>query len=158
MERLLPKGSCGLDFGSGPGPTLSLMFAENGFPMEIYDPFYASDTSVLDKTYDFITATEVVEHLQQPLKSLNKIWSCLKPGGYLGIMTKLVIDKKAFAKWHYINDDTHICFYARHTFHWLAELWQTKPIFFGNDVILLQKNKTPRPGTMGGRRHLVRGE
>ncbi len=139
MSSLLSTDSCGLDFGSGPGPTLSLMFEELGYPMKIYDPFYANDKSVLETQYDFVTATEVVEHFHNPAQSLNQMWQCLKPGGYLGIMTKLVIDKTAFAKWHYKNDPTHVCFFSTNTFDWLTNHWQAKVVFREKDVIILQK-------------------
>jgi len=139
MINRLPIGSRGLDFGCGPGPTLSVMFEELGYPMAIYDLFYAADESVLEIEYDFVTATEVVEHLQSPKQSLNRMWRCVKPGGHLGIMSKLVIDQKAFANWHYKNDDTHICFYSEETFGWLARQWRTEPVFVGKDVIIFQK-------------------
>ncbi len=138
QERLLPN-SFGLDFGSGPGPTLSLMFEEAGHRMEIYDPFYAPQTAVCYQLYDFITATEVVEHLHKPKQELHRLWSLLKPGGTLGIMTKLVIDQPAFAKWHYKNDMTHVCFFSRQTFIWLAAQWQADLTFLHQDVILLHK-------------------
>ncbi|MBX3051120.1 MAG: class I SAM-dependent methyltransferase [Caldilineaceae bacterium] len=135
----MSAGSHGLDFGCGPGPTLSVMFAELGYPMAIYDPFYAPDESVLEKVYDFVTATEVVEHLRNPAQSLAQIWRCVKPGGYLGIMTKLVIDRAAFATWHYKNDDTHICFFSRKTLGWLAREWGAAPLFVGADITIFQK-------------------
>src|SRR5690554_2011507 len=37
VERLR-GGDQGLDYGSGPGPTLSLMLQEAGFPTATYDP------------------------------------------------------------------------------------------------------------------------
>ncbi len=141
MFERLPVGSRGLDFGSGPGPTLSVMFAERGYPMTIYDPLYAPDASVLEEEYDFVTATEVVEHFRNPAQSLSQMWGCVKPGGYLGMMTKLVIDQAAFANWHYKNDDTHICFFSRKTFGWLAWQWQTEPVFVGKDVTIFQKSR-----------------
>jgi|TARA_B110000977_G_scaffold187863_1_gene255445 hypothetical protein len=129
----------GLDFGSGPGPTLSLMLSEEGHNMAIYDPFYAPDTNVLKQTYDFITITEVAEHLSAPRLELDQLWGLLRPGGWLGIMTKLVIDEPAFAGWHYKNDPTHISFFSRETFKHLAQHWSTEVEFIGDDVILLQK-------------------
>jgi hypothetical protein len=137
-ERLAPA-STGLDFGSGPGPTLSVMFAEAGHRMSIYDPFYAPDLTVFQRQYDFITATEVVEHLHCPGAELDRLWPCLKSGGVLGIMTKLVIDHEAFARWHYKDDLTHVCFYSRQTFLWLAGYWQAGLVFEGQDVIILEK-------------------
>ncbi|WP_455206577.1 class I SAM-dependent methyltransferase [Kaarinaea lacus] len=141
MKEKLKSGSRGLDFGSGPGPTLSLMFEELGFPMKIYDHFYANDEFVLQQQYDFITTTETVEHLHHPKTELERLWSLLKPGGLLGIMTKLVIDRDAFANWHYKNDPTHVCFFSNETFRWLADLWHAKIEFTGNDVILFEKIK-----------------
>ena len=137
MQAQLSPHSHGLDFGAGPGPTLSLMFEEAGHRMAIFDPFYAPDETVFDHQYDFITATEVVEHLRQPQKELDRLWGCLKPGGTLGIMTKLALDVEAFARWHYKNDLTHICFYSQETFRWLADRWGVEVVFVGKDVILL---------------------
>jgi cyclopropane fatty-acyl-phospholipid synthase-like methyltransferase len=136
--RLAP-GSHGLDFGSGPGPTLSVMFEEVGHRMAIYDPFYSADTSPLSARYDFVTASEVVEHFRDPAVDLNRIWSCVKPDGLLAIMTKLALDREAFARWHYKNDRTHICFFSRETFEWLATEWNVDLDFAGDDVVLLSR-------------------
>ena len=137
-SRLEPE-SRGLDFGSGPGPTLSVMFEEAGYRMAIYDPFYAPDRSVLDERYDFVTASEVVEHLHRPRRVLDRLWSLLRPGGILGIMTKRVLDRDAFSRWHYKNDPTHVCFFSLETFEWLAEHWQAELTVCGADVVLLRR-------------------
>jgi len=107
--------------------------------MAIYDPFYAPDLSVLETQYAFVTATEVAEHLHHPGRDLNKLWSCLKPGGTLGIMTKLALNQEAFRKWHYKNDPTHVCFFTRASFAWLGAQWQAELLFPAQDVILLGK-------------------
>jgi len=138
-SRLSP-GSRGLDFGSGPGPTLSVLFEEAGYSMDLYDPFYAPDKNVYKQQYDFITASEVVEHLHNPAGELDQLWSILKPGGWLGVMTKLALDKEAFSNWHYKSDPTHVCFFSKETMNWLAGKWTTEALYFGNDVILFQKN------------------
>ncbi len=135
----LPTHAYGLDFGSGPGPTLSVMFAEQGYPMAIYDPFYAPDTSVLSQTFDFITATEVVEHLSQPGDVLTQLAALLVPGGYLGLMTKRVTNAEAFARWHYISDPTHISFFSETTFHWWARANNLSVEFPGSDTVILHK-------------------
>ena len=139
LQKRLPPGSCGLDFGSGPGPTLSVMFNEIGHPMEIYDTFYAMEPSVLARHYDFITATEVLEHLHNPRQELDRLWTLLKPGGHLGIMTQLVEDGHSFSQWYYKRDLTHVCFYSRQTFQWLAHWWQAEVEFADKNVILFQK-------------------
>jgi len=139
-QRLTP-GACGLDFGSGPGATLNLMFDEVGHVMQIYDPFYAPDVQPLQLHYDFITATEVLEHLHHPRLELDRLWSCLKPNGWLGIMTKRVLDQEAFSAWHYKNDPTHVCFFSIETFQWLAEHWCATLTILGDDVVLFFKTQ-----------------
>nr|WP_320113891.1 class I SAM-dependent methyltransferase [uncultured Desulfuromonas sp.] len=141
LQQRLANGALGLDFGCGPGPTLSVMAVECGLEMQLYDPFYAPDQSVLTQRYDFITATEVVEHLHHPAEDLDRLWQLLQPGGILAIMTKLVIDQQAFQNWHYKNDRTHVRFFSRQTFHWLAEKWQAQLAFVDKDVIFLHKNE-----------------
>lgn len=145
QARLAPASS-GLDFGCGPGPTLSVMFTEAGHRMAIYDSFYADDPAVFDRTYDFITATEVVEHLHHPMRELDRLWRCLKPGGLLAIMTKRVIDRQAFAAWHYKNDLTHVCFYSEGTFTWLAGQWHAGLDFVDKDVVILTKPEASADG------------
>jgi len=135
----LSLGSSGLDFGCGPGPALSHMFEEAGYDMSLYDKFYYPDRSVLQKTYDFITSTEVLEHISDPSEVLPRLWALLKPGSVLGIMTKLVRSPEAFASWHYKNDKTHICFYSKETFKWLASTLEAQTEFIGSDVIILTK-------------------
>ena len=140
MQHRIPPKSRGLDFGSGPGPTLSLMFEEVGHQMEIYDHFYAPALSTLHQPYDFITATEVVEHLHRPGFELDRLWSLLKPAGILGVMTQLVPKDKPFADWYYLTDPTHVCFFSQSTCTWLAEHWQAGLTFSDNNVMLFHKN------------------
>jgi hypothetical protein len=139
MMDKLSGGEEGLDFGSGPGPTLSLMFQERGFPVSNYDPFYAPESSVLEKQYDFITATEVFEHFSSPADEIDLIWSLLKPGGYLGIMTKLWSDLSLFSSWHYKNDETHITFYSKKSFDYIAHKLSAQIQMPSDDIIILKK-------------------
>jgi 2-polyprenyl-3-methyl-5-hydroxy-6-metoxy-1,4-benzoquinol methylase len=141
MAKLAPNAR-GLDFGSGPGPTLSVMFEEQGYPMAIFDPFYAPDASVLTQTYDFITATEVVEHLSQPGQVLTQLSAQLEPEGYLGLMTKRITSAEAFARWHYISDPTHISFFSEETFRWWAQKNSLGVEFPGPDAVILYKTLT----------------
>lgn len=140
MNDRLSPASTGLDFGSGPGPTLSVMFEEAGHDVSIYDPFYAPNQIPLTRQYDFVTASEVVEHFRNPAEDLQQLWSCVKPGGLLGVMTKQARDQASFAKWHYKNDPTHVSFFASETFDWLTEKWHAELTFVGSDVIVLAKN------------------
>jgi hypothetical protein len=138
LERLDAKQT-GLDFGCGPGPTLSVLLEEQGQLVDLYDPFYYNDPTVFYKKYDFICATEVVEHLRNPDKEFTALFEMLNRGGWLGIMTKLVSDDRAFSQWHYIRDMTHICFYSRATFEYLSRRFRAELTIAANDVILLKK-------------------
>ena len=145
-QRLAPR-SRGLDFGCGPGPTLSKMFEEAGHSVALYDPFYAPDRSVLSARYDFITLSEVVEHMAQPGKVLDDLWAGLAPDGWLGVMTKRVRDQDAFRTWHYITDPTHIGFFSEATFQWLTGRWSAMGVsatlvVAGADVVLIEKGLT----------------
>lgn len=139
--RIVP-GSSGLDFGSGPGPTLSIMFEEAGHNVSIYDPFYSPDRAPLTRLYDFVTASEVVEHFGNPCEDLSRLWSCVRPGGVLGIMTKQVVDEASFSDWHYKNDLTHVSFFSSETFHWIAAEWSAELTIIDRDVILLAKSRS----------------
>ena len=143
-DRVSPPAT-GLDFGSGPGPTLSLMLAESGYAMAIYDKFYAPAASALDAHYDFITATEVFEHLDAPASTLAQLLACLRPGGWLVIMTKRARDREAFARWHYIRDPTHVAFFSDETFAWMAAQWDLRLEVVGRDVVALRKTCQREP-------------
>lgn len=99
--------------------------------------------------YHFITATEVVEHLADPGTDLRRLWSLLRPGGLLVLMTKRVLTVDAFRHWHYKNDRTHISFFHEETFRFLAKHWLeggAELDIVGKDVVTLRK-PTHRHGT-----------
>ncbi|GAB3318266.1 class I SAM-dependent methyltransferase [Haliea atlantica] len=139
LLQRLPAASAGLDFGCGPGPALAAMLEEAGHRVALYDLFYHADIAVWRECYDFITATEVVEHLHAPGAELDRLWAHLRPGGWLGVMTKLVRDREAFAGWHYKNDPTHVCFFSRQTWQWWAARQGTVAEFVAADALLLRK-------------------
>ncbi len=130
------KGDKGLDFGCGPGPTLSLMFEEVGYSVDLFDKFYANNLEVFERQYDFITATEVVEHLREPRVEMDRLLGMLKQGGVLAVMTQMISEKVDFASWYYKNDPTHIRFFSKKTMYYLAKQWGIKVTFFGDNVAL----------------------
>lgn len=119
-ERVAP-GAEGLDYGSGPGPTLSVMLEERGLLMSIYDPFFAPEREALGRTYDLVTCSETAEHFFNPAAELRRLDALLRPGGWLGIMTGVLTDDVVFEDWWYARDPTHVCFYAPSTLRWIAE-------------------------------------
>ncbi len=140
LQRLIPN-QLGLDFGCGPGPALAVMLEEEGHSISLYDPYFHDTPKILDYSYDFITATEVVEHFASPEHEFKRFFMILKNGGTLGLMTKMVLSPAAFSRWHYIQDQTHICFYSRKSFEYIAGKNNADLEFIGNDVILMRKKQ-----------------
>lgn len=151
VPRLKP-GSHGLDYGSGPGPTLSVMIAEQGFAMSIYDPFFADDPATLQCAYDFITCTETVEHFTQPSTEFSRLDGLLQPGGLLGIMTQMRNPDQgvagaategrmdpAFSEWWYLRDETHVGFYTAGTMRWIAQRFGWQVDFPAPTITIFQK-------------------
>lgn len=131
----------GLDFGCGPASALVSVLEEAGHVMERYDPHYSPDAAVLQRQYDFICATEVVEHLHEPGREFERLFALLRPGGRLAIMTKLVLDRERFRTWHYIRDPTHVCFFSRQVFLHLGRRFHAHVEFIDKDVIFLRREQ-----------------
>lgn len=134
-----PPGSEGLDFGCGPGDALARLFAERGRKAIGYDPFYAPDESVWTREWDFIAASEVLEHLHRPARELDRLFRVLKPGGWLGFLTGWLPDRADFAAWPYLNDPTHIAFYGPEPFARIAERWKVESVLIRPRVALFRK-------------------
>ncbi len=125
------NGKKGLDFGSGPSPVLALLMSDTyGYNMDIYDLFYSPQKSYLNKTYDLITSTELVEHLEDPLAYFSLFIKLLNDEGILAIMTNFhQKNDKEFMNWHYIRDRSHISFYNYRTFEVIAEKLYLKILY-----------------------------
>ncbi|WP_232506981.1 class I SAM-dependent methyltransferase [Idiomarina piscisalsi] len=141
LEKL-STGMTGLDFGSGPGPTLNVMLEEQGMKMSIYDIFYAPDSGQLSRQYDFVTCSEVAEHFREPGKTWRQLTSLVKPKGYIGIMTWMFTKETAeqFNQWQYKGDPTHVSFYTPKTMQWIAQHFQLSLEILSEQVILLRKD------------------
>jgi len=105
----------------------------------VYDPFYAPDETVWLRQYDFVTASEVLEHLHRPAAELDRLFGVLKPGGWLGVMTQPWREPDALPTWSYLRDPTHVCFYSRPVFEYIAARWRAEPAYVGDDVVLLRR-------------------
>lgn len=149
VERL-EGGARGLDYGAGPGPTLSLMMAERGFPTSVYDPFFAPDNAVLDDTYDFVTCTETAEHFFDPGAEFERLGGLLRPGGWLGMMTQLLMPRRVFARWRYVRDPTHVVFYRPRTLGWIADHFGWRLERPRRNVALFQKSPFTSTDSAGG--------
>ncbi|MGH1365908.1 MAG: class I SAM-dependent methyltransferase [Calditrichia bacterium] len=136
---LLPTGASGLDFGCGPGPALARMLKEADFEMTLFDPYYANNPEVLEKIYDFVVCTETAEHFRNPEKEWKTLVELVKEDGYLGIMTQQLTELKRFPTWHYIRDDTHVSFYSRETFDWLANSYTLNIVYHTRTAVIFKK-------------------
>ena len=67
----LPRGAAGLDYGSGPSPTLATMLRALGFTVDVYDPFFApSRDGYLDEVgigHCFVCSYERTEMVAEDL-------------------------------------------------------------------------------------------
>ncbi|CAD2222581.1 methyltransferase [Angomonas deanei] len=140
------EGRTGLDFGCGPCPALASIFQKRGATVDLYDKFYFKNDAVMESEnkYDFITATEVFEHLAEPRKIFVELWEKLKFDGILVVMTKRAEGSvEKFRNWHYKRDKTHICFFTDNTFKWVSQnLIDGELLFYSKDVVVLTKKRT----------------
>ena len=132
-------GARGLDYGSGPGPTLSLMLEEEGYPTETYDPFFSPNAAVLEQRYDFLTCSETAEHFYEPAIEFEQLVKLLLPEGHLALMTLLLQDISRFSDWWYRRDPTHVCFYQPSTIRWIAQRWNLRIAHMTERVVIMQK-------------------
>lgn len=127
-----------LDFGCGHNPVLAQILTEMKYNTNYYDPYFFPN---LEKTkkYDLVVSTEVFEHLINPLESFQIILNLLNENGSISIMTKF-IPKDNFENWWYLSDETHISFYNKKTFEYLANKFNLKILFCDDkELIVLQK-------------------
>lgn len=120
LERV-PKGSHGLDFGCGPDSYLARMLEDEELRIDRYDPFFAPNTSLLERKYDFVYASEVLEHLYDPVREIERLRDLIRPGGYLFAMTAFTSETLDFPNWYYRRDPTHVVFYSPRTFAWIRD-------------------------------------
>ncbi|MFG1494643.1 class I SAM-dependent methyltransferase [Halobacteriovorax sp. ZH4_bin.1] len=141
LSERLSENSYGLDFGCGPGPTISKEMKKRGHHVEDYDIYYANKPELLEKQYDFVTSTEVWEHFYEPEKDIKKCWDLVKPGGHLGVMTYFTPEEKEkFSNWWYLRDETHVGFYNEAVFRYIAKELGASLEILSRQVVILKKD------------------
>jgi ribosomal protein L37AE/L43A len=120
LRARLRPGLSGLDYGCGARPALVAMLREAGQDVALYDPFFHPDPAPLQRSYDFITCTEVAEHFHRPADEFDRLGQMLKPGGWLAVMTCFQTVDSRFADWRYRRDPTHVVFYREASLRMIA--------------------------------------
>jgi 2-polyprenyl-3-methyl-5-hydroxy-6-metoxy-1,4-benzoquinol methylase len=84
----LERSTTLLDYGCGSGHFVRYA-REHGVQAEGYDPYSEEfeDASVLDSRYDFVTAQDVLEHVDDPCALLGDLKGYTAPGGCMAIGT-----------------------------------------------------------------------
>ncbi len=117
VTKIFGTKSIGLDYGSGTDSAISFLLTNENYTINKYDPLFNSDTCVLSaSSYDFVLVCEVAEHLYAPAAEFKKIFSLLKPGGAVFVMTSLLSPAIDFPTWSYRRDETHVGFFSAKTF------------------------------------------
>lgn len=137
----LAPGSRGLDYGSGPGPTIQVILEEQGHHVTNFDTYFAFNPLVFSETYDFVTCSETAEHFFNPISDFSRMDLALRPGGVLGVMTGMLEDDSHFPDWWYLKDPTHVCFYRTETMHWLAHYFGWSLDLPRENVSIFKKSK-----------------
>ncbi|WP_052078688.1 class I SAM-dependent methyltransferase [Spirochaeta lutea] len=131
LMEFIPRGSTGLDYGSGPYPMLAQVMTDRGYSVEIFDPFFAP-RSPRSTDFSWVSCCEVAEHFYKPLEDWERLASFLAPRGVLGVRTNLVkpdMTPGLFQGWHYPRDPTHVSLYRQETMAWLARHLNLEIIF-----------------------------
>jgi len=130
-----PSTAKGLDYGAGTGPVVAQVLSEKGYDIRLYDMYFHPDTDALKTSYDYIVASEVVEHFKSPFQEFKRLKSLLKPGGVLYCKTSLLDFAPAFDAWKYKDDQTHLVFYHSQSLEWIKTTLGFSSLTYNTNLI-----------------------
>ena len=116
LSLLFPDAERSLDYGAGHGIFVRLM-RDSGFNFSWYDLHASNDYArgfehSQNRTYDFLTSFEVLEHLVDPLAELSNMMS-LSPNVFVSTEVLPHPAPKVSEWWYYgTNGGQHISFYT----------------------------------------------
>jgi 2-polyprenyl-3-methyl-5-hydroxy-6-metoxy-1,4-benzoquinol methylase len=98
IQRKVPKGSAVLEIGGGEGIFLE-MVKKAGYEVELIEPSFTASqrakerglkvhndyfqNSSFDQKYSVVCMAHVLEHIDDPLSTISKVKTVLKPGGFI---------------------------------------------------------------------------
>jgi SAM-dependent methyltransferase len=129
----------GLDFGCGPNPVLSELLKGLGFHCSNYDPFFFPEKPTAG--YDFIFATECLEHFHYPEKDILNIASLLRNDGILTIMTSFWNEDIRLKDWHYLRDRTHVSIFHLQTVRYMEDAFNLEVLHTDKKRIVVFRKK-----------------
>jgi len=135
----LRHGMKGLDFGCGPNPVLSELLIAKGFHCVNYDPFFYPEKPTIE--FDFIFATECLEHFHNPERELSYLTSLLCKNGILTIMTSFWSEDMELTDWHYLRDKTHVSIFHNQTFQYMADTLYLEVLYSDQKRTLVFRKK-----------------
>ena len=147
LRKYLPKGGIFLDVGccwggllykareigiNGHGVEISNIMRDETDDLRVY-----KSLDDVEKKYDVITMFDVIEHMPDPRKELNKIKSRLKPNGKLIVYTpdfgSFIVQKILKKNWHYLLPNEHPILYSRKSLRMILEQEGFENMCFLND-------------------------
>lgn len=143
IEPALPhlrSGASGLDYGCGHVPTLSVLMQDRGFPCADYDRYFFPELP--SGPFDFIFATETIEHFTDPGPEFAQLFGLLKPGGIFTAMTLFWKTPDDFLRHFYYRDTTHFVFYHADTMAWLAQTYELDLLYTDDFRVMVFRKRS----------------
>lgn len=129
----------GLDYGAGTGPVITTLLEEQGYNINLYDPYFHHYPENLNKKYDYIICCEVIEHFYNPYDEFNSLTSMLNIEGSIFCMTSLYDEDINFKTWYYKNDETHVFFYHKRAIEWIKNKFEFTEVNIAGKLIKFSK-------------------
>lgn len=122
IQGRVEPGSHILDYGCGPSQVLVELLRRRGFDVTGFDPIFAPDAN-LSHIFDAIVSVETFEHFFEPKLEIERIASLLRGGGCLIVKSQFHRGEESMHDWWYARDITHVSFYSKKTFEYIAEMF-----------------------------------
>ena len=144
-----------LDIGCGPGFLLSRVkahgwkctgidpspfatnFAHDKFNLTDVHTASIEDANFKDKMFDVISMQHVIEHFFNPLDTMRRIITWLKPGGFLYLETPDIgspIARREGVNWEHIKLPEHVVYFSESTLRYLLEQLRCETILVRHPV------------------------